>query len=277
MKIISDTSTLYSPVEGSKLDIEILPLSVSLGKDSYREYEDIETSVFLEEVKSGKLPTSSQPALGATIEAFEKYKDQDILVISMAQGLSGTYDGMLSARASVANHKRIHVINSRTLCGPHRYLVQKACDLKEKGKSLEEIKKTLTALMDTETSFLIPKDFGFLKRGGRLTPLAATIGGLLKIVPVMIKSEDGKRLEKFATKRTLRGAIQDISNYFVNNNLNEDYVIYISHAGVLEEAKKIQEQLAEVFEKVQIKLYELSPAFITQGGPGCIAIQAMKK
>ena len=52
---------------------------------------------------------------------------------------------------------------------------------------------------------------------------------------------------------------------------------FIFHAGVLEQAKSAMEQIRAVFENVAIEIYDLSPAFITQGGPGCIAIQTIRK
>ena len=137
---------------------------------------------------------------------------------------------------------------------------------------MKEIHKSIAS----EQSFLIPQDFDFLKRGGRLTPLAATIGGMLKIIPVMTKTKDGKRLEKFTMKKTLKGAIKEIIKYFQTMEVNENYRIYVSHAGVLEQAEAVIEQIQKCFEKVKIELLELSPAFIAQGGPGCIAIQAIR-
>ncbi len=277
MKIVSDTSTLYSPAQGKELDVEILPLNVSAGDNNYLEFVDVSSNDFLQEVKKGAMPISSQPSIGHTVEVFEKYNNEDILVISMADGLSGTYQGMLSAKESVVNKDKIHVINSKTLCGPHRYLLQKAVSLKQKGATIEEMIKKLQESIETEVSFLIPQDFGFLKRGGRLTPMAAGIGGLLKIIPVMKKTDDGKRIEKYAVKKTMRGVTKGVIEYFKEKGVNEDYIIFISHAGVLEQANAMKAQMQEMFEQTKIKLYELSPAFITQGGPGCIAIQVIKK
>ena len=68
----------------------------------------------------------------------------------------------------------------------------------------EEVLKEVDRLCNSHKSFLIPQDFGFLKRGGRLTPLAATIGGLMRIVPVMTQTDDGRKLEKHSIARTMK-------------------------------------------------------------------------
>lgn len=276
MRIITDSGSLFTPEQGEKLGIDVLPLHVIINKKSYKEFVDIQSEEFLEMVKAGNIPSSSQPPIGETIQVFEKYLDEELLVINMADGLSGTYQSTVAAKQSVENSQNIHVINSMTLCGPQKYLVEKAIKLKEQGFAIENVMKEIHKTIASERSFLIPQDFEFLKRGGRLTPLAATVGGMLKIIPVMIKTKDGKRLEKFTMKKTLKGAIKEIIKDFQAMEVNENYKIYVSHAGVLEQAQAVKEQIQKSFEKVKIELLELSPVFITQGGPGCIAIQTIR-
>lgn len=277
MKIITDTGSLYSPEEGKEIGIDVLPLNVTINHKSYREYVDIQSEEFIKIVQEGYVPSSSQPSVGVTMELFEKYEDEEMLVINMADGLSGTYQSTLGAKESMEKKDNIHVINSMTLCGPQRYLVQKAVKLRNEGLSLENIKKELHKSIAGEISFLIPQDFGFLKRGGRLTPLAATVGGMLRITPVMTKTKDAKRLEKFTMKKSFKSAIKEIIKFLKEKGIDENHMIYVSHAGVLEQAKSTVEQIQAAFENVTIELYDLSPAFITQGGPGCIAIQTIRK
>lgn len=277
MKIITDTGTLLSPKEGEKLGVGVLPLNVIVDKKSYKEFVEIDSQEFLDMVKEGHIPSSSQPSIGETIEMFEQYPDEELLVINMADGLSGTYQSTMSAKESVDHSDSIHVINSMTLCGPQKYLVEKALALKEKGLDIHHIMKELHKSIACEKSFLIPQDFGFLKRGGRLTPLAATLGGMLKITPIMTTTKDAKRLEKYAMKKTLKSAVKEIIKAFQELGVNEDFKIYVTHAGVLKQAQDVVKQLQATFENTIIEMYDLSPVFIAQGGPGCIAIQTIRK
>ena len=277
MNIITDTGALLSPKEGEKIGIDVLPLNVIADKKSYKEYVDVTSQEFLDIVKEGHVPSSSQPSIGETMELFEKYPEEDILVINMADGLSGTYQSTVSAKESVEHSENIHVINSMTLCGPQRYLVEKAVALREQGLDIHHIMKELHKSIACEKSFLIPQDFGFLKRGGRLTPLAATLGGMLKITPIMTTTKDAKRLEKYAMKKTFKSAVKEIMKAFQELGVNEDFKIYVTHAGVLKQAQDVVKQLQTVFENTVIEMYDLSPAFIAQGGPGCVAVQAIRK
>lgn len=277
MKIITDSGSLFSPQKGKELGIDVLPLHVIIDKKAYKEFVDIQSEEFIEMVKAGHVPSSSQPSIGETMEVFEKYQDEDILVINLADGLSGTYQSTLAAKESSECPERIHVINSMTLCGPQKYLVEKAIKLNEMGLDLEHIKKELYKSIASEKSFLIPQDFGFLKRGGRLTPLAATLGGMLRITPIMTLTKDAKRLEKYGMKKTFKSAIKEIIKAFQEMGIDENYKIYVTHAGVLQQAKDTVEQIQQAMSNVEVEIAQLSPVFIAQGGPGCIAVQAIRK
>lgn len=277
MKIITDTSSLFTPEQGEAMGITVLPLSVALGNETYREFSEIDSKTFNDKVLSGITPTSSQPSIGETMEVFEKYQDEDLIVITIADGLSGTYKSTLSVQQEAPNKDNIHIINSQTLCGPQKYLVEKAIELQKNGLSTEEIVNELESRIKTASSFLMPQDFDFLKRGGRLTPVAAKVGGLLKIVPVMMQNSDGTRLEKFTVKKTFKGAIKEVVNHYINEGIDESYKFFVSHAFDLERANEIISIVKDSFPNNEIELLELSPAFITQGGPGCTALQAIKK
>lgn len=276
MKIVTDTSTLYTPKEGQDLGIIVLPLSVTINnKESWKEFVDMFPKEFVDKVRAGGVPTSSQPSVGETMEVFENEKE-DLLVISMADGLSGTYQSNVGARESVDQNDHIHIINSKTLCGPHRYMVDKALKMQKEGVPFHEIKEEVIRLSNNNISFLIPADFDFLRRGGRLTPLAATALGMLKIVPVMTQTTDGRRLEKFTMKKTLKGAILEICKKLEEFGVNEECRLFVSHADTKERATQVVGWIQGKFPNTKIELLDLSPAFITQGGPDCIAIQAIR-
>lgn len=276
IKIITDTSALFTIEEGKRMNIDVLPLCVSVDDHHLRDL-CFDTNEFLESVKNGHVPSSSQPPIGDVIEAFERAQGNDVLSICMADGLSGTYETATMAREQMPEKERIHVLNSKTLCGPHRYLVEKTVHLRDAQEPIQVIIEKLEESIAHMQSFLIPQDFSFLKRGGRLKPAAASIGGLLKLKPVMQQVDDGKRLDKYTIKWTLSKAVSEIMEKFKEMGVNHDYMIYVSHADALADAKKIMEQIKAVFHDTEIQLLELSPAFITQGGPGCIAIQTIKK
>ena len=278
IRIITDTSALYAPNMAEELGICITPLCVSVNGKTYRELEEIDSRQFLELLSTGAIPASSQPSIGEKMDAYSSYPGDEIIDLAMADGLSGTYQSACGAREDCENKEHIHVVNTQTLCGPHRYLVEKAIALSKTTDDIHTVLKQLQESIDNSYSYLIPADFDFLKRGGRLTPLAATIGGLLKIVPIMSLTEGTtKKLEKHAIKRTFKGAVQSIIESLKEKGVNEDHIIYIAHALCPDKAALASKLLDDAFPNTEIITLELSPAFITQGGPGCIAIQSILK
>lgn len=155
VKIITDSSTLYTVKEGRDAGIESIPLCVSIGDCHGRDLQ-MDMQDFYRRIEAGQIPTSSQPPIGDVLDAYEQYKDQPILNISMADGLSGTYQSAEGAREMAKNREQITVFNSRTLCGPHRYMVDQARKMAEEGRTRDEILDWLKAAADRTESFLIP-------------------------------------------------------------------------------------------------------------------------
>ena len=276
IQIITDSSSLYTPEEAREAGFEAVPLCVCIGGSHERDLL-LDMNQYYAKIDQGLLPTTSQPPLGDVLEAFDAYKDSEIIDIAMADGLSGTYQTACGAREMSDHKERIHVFNSRTLCGPHRYMVQTAQKMKESGVTAQEILTWLREAADNTESFLIPQDFSFLKRGGRLTPLAAATGSVLKLKPIMKLTKDGKRLDKFGIKRTMVSAAQSIIDNLREKQLGSNHILYISHGNAPDDAAKISALFRNTFQNLEVRILDLSAAFVAQGGPRCVAIQYIRR
>lgn len=276
VQIITDSSTLHTVEEANELGFETLPLCVNIGDFEGRDLQ-IDMKEFYGRIQKGEIPKSSQPPIGEVVDLFEKYSDSDIINITIADGLSGTYQSACSAKEMVDNKDRITVFNCKTLCGPQRYLVEKAQKMKLEGYTAGEIIGWLEKAIDRTESFLIPQDFGFLKRGGRLTPVAAALGSVLKLKPVMTLTKDGTRLDKFTVKRTMNSAVKAVIDHLKERKLDKRHILYVSHADALEDAKNVKEMIEKAFEELEVQILDLGAAFVTQGGPKCVAIQYIEK
>lgn len=277
VRIISDTSTMYSEAEGQALGIDIAPLSVTISGETYRELTDIQTPDFIGLINKGGIPTSSQPSIGDVLDLYEKYPNEQILDIAMADGLSGTYNSACSAATMVEHPENITVVNTKTLCGPHRYMVENAQKMAEAGASLEEILAWLQVRIDNSWSYLMPNDFDYLRRGGRLSPLVASMGKILNLVPVMTLTEDCKQLISHAKKRSVPKAVQSVIDDLKAKSVDASHKFYISHADAPDFAQIAKEALIQAFGDIDIEVLMLTPVFTTQGGPKCFAIQTVLK
>ncbi len=273
VRIVSDSSTLYSSAQAREAGFAVSPLSVTIADRSYREFDEISSDEFVAIIRQGHMPTSSQPAIGEVTALYEEFAGEQILNIAMAQGLSGTYMSAVAAADLCDNADGITVINSRTLCGPHRYMVEQAVEMAKNGATLEELLAWLNPRIDTAKSFLIPADFDYLRRGGRLSPLVSHVGKMVGLSPVMTQTEDGTRLTVAGIRRGFKHAVKYCVEYLQKQGIGKGWKVYISHAAAPEKAETAIEMLRAAMPGAEYEIVPLSPAFITQGGPGCMAIQ----
>ena len=273
VRIVADTSTLYSTAQAREAGFAVSALSVTIAGKSYREFDEISAEEFVAIIRQGHMPTSSQPALGEVEALYNEFAGEEILNIAMAHGLSGTYTSACAAAELCDHADKIHVINTRTLCGPHRYLVEQAVRWAAAGEDVETIKQKLNVLIDSAKSYLVPADFDYLRRGGRLSPLVSYVGKAAGLTPVMTQTETGERLTPASIRRGFGHAVKYIAGELQKAGVGKGWRVYISHADALDKAEQAVRELKAVMPEAVYEIYPLSPAFITQGGPGCMAVQ----
>ena len=277
IRIVSDTSTLYSTGQAREAGFYVSPLSVTIAGKTYREFDEISSEEFVELIRQGHMPTSSQPAIGEVEQLYNCFPEDEIINVSMAHGLSGTYTSAVAAAQLCDHAQNITVVNTRTLCGPHRYMVEKAMEWVQEGKTVGQIVEKLNELIDSAKSFLVPADFDYLRRGGRLSPLVSYVGKAASLTPIMTQTETGERLTIAGIRRGYSHAVKFITKELEKHGIGAGWRVYISHAGAPDKAKQTLETLKEAMPEAIYEILPLSPAFITQGGPGCVAVQYVKE
>ena len=125
-------------------------------------------------------------------------------------------------------------------------------------------------------SFLMPADVDYLRRGGRLSPLVSFVGKTIKLAPVLTQSEDGRQMVMSAIKRSFKQAVSHVCDKLEVLGVGENWHLYVTHADALDMAENAVRMLKERFPGAKYEVHLLTPAFITQGGPGCVAIQAIR-
>lgn len=276
VRIVSDSSTLYSSSQAQAAGFAISPLSVTIDGAAFKEFDEIDPAQFIARIRAGGIPSSSQPALGDVTALYQSCRGQDVLNIAMADGLSGTYQTAVAAAQLCRQDVSVTVLNSRTLCGPHRYLVENAVRLAQKGLSRPAIIRRTEELMKTAKSYLLPSDFAYLRRGGRLSPLVSYVGQAVRLAPILTPTEDARQLILAGVKRTYLQSVDFIARAFAAHGVGEGWRIYIVHADAPEAAGQAYRLLHAVFPSAEIESMPLSPVFIAQGGPGCVAIQTIR-
>ena len=228
MKIVTDSSVMFSVEDGARRGMTVLPLVVAIDGQTWLEYEDISAEEFLAKVRAGALPQSASPPPALTLAAYDT--DDEVIHLAMADGLSGAYEVACGLVKQARHPERVQVVNTRTLCVPHRVLACTAVQLAGQGLDAAAVLEALDAQIATAHSYLIPEDFDYLRRGGRLTPLAATFAHLVKAFPVMKQTDDGTRLEKMKVARSFAKAVNAIADDLEARGVGEGFFLSVSHA-----------------------------------------------
>ena len=144
------------------------------------------------------------------------------------------------------------------------------------GHSVAQIKEKRNELMDSAKSYLVPADFDYLRRGGRLSPLVSYVDKAASLTPIMTQTEGGERLTIAGIRRGYSHAVKYMTKELEKNGIGAGWRVYISHAGALDKAQLTLDSLKAAMPEAYYEILPLSPAFITQGGPGCVAVQYVK-
>ncbi|MBR4875686.1 MAG: DegV family protein, partial [Clostridia bacterium] len=135
----------------------------------------------------------------------------------------------------------------------------------------------LESSIESSISFVIPEDFQFLKRSGRVTNMTARIGGILKLLPILTQTKDKTRITPVSVRRGWNAAVDVILQRLEDLHVGTNHLVTVCHAGTPEKAETIAAQIRERLPLSEIEILPLSPALMTHGGPGCIVIQAILK
>ncbi len=191
--IIADSTSDITQKEAAQLGIDILPLSVIFGDETFLDGVDMTNVEFYQRLEIDKNhPTTSQVTIGAFAELFasDKFSEEDdIIVITLAEKLSGTYQSAVIAKEGIQN-RRIHLIDSASATSGIALLVRRAIQMKDEGKTAEEIITEIEELKGRVRIYAAPSNLKSLYKGGRLSGTGAVAGTLLGIKPV-ISVKDG--------------------------------------------------------------------------------------
>ena len=203
--------------------------------------------------------------------------DEEAIMLTVADGLSGEYSTAMGLRSSLPNKDNIYIINSRSLAGPLRYMARKAAKLKDQGLSAAEIAAQMQLCAQSTISYVIPADFNYLRKSGRINNLTSRIGGALHLLPVLTQSEDRRRISLMTVRRTWKAAVGTIISSLKDTDVDERCLLSVAYAETKDLAAKVRRQIAESFPNVETELLQLSPSLITHGGPGCVVVQMVRK
>lgn len=276
--VVTD-STSYIPKEvRDELNIQLIPLSVVFGSESYKEEIELTAEQFYQEVKVRELPTTSQPSTGDFVTLFENLAKEGyeaVISIHLSSGISGAFQGAATA-ADMVEEIKVYPFDSEISCMAQGFYVIEAAKLAKEGKSPDEILARLNEMKKTLRAYFMVDDLSHLRRGGRLSSAEAIIGSLLQVKPLL--HFENKIIVPFEKIRTRKKAMKRIVELLSEDAKSGDsYQAVIIHANREEEAKEWKKELEGELPNVEFTISYFGPVIATHLGEGAMGMAWVKK
>lgn len=253
IRITSD-STCDLGVLTEQRNIGILPLQVNLDAKSYSDGVDITPQDIFDFVAQTKiLPKTSAPSIGDYEEFFKKQlEDADEVVhFNISAKSSGSHN--MAKQAAAAFGGKVRVIDSKALSSGQGLLVLAAADMRDEGKSAQEIEEEILALRERVNTSFIPDSLDYLHKGGRVSGMVKVMAGMFKIHP-LIYMNDGQLVPgtKYRGKMTqiIKQYVQDLKEKYPAYEKKRCFVTHSSAEKELVDVAKAAVQEAFEFDEV---------------------------
>ncbi len=259
--------------------IGIIPHYYDINGVTYGDEVNLTPHEFYDKMREGSMPTTmaSNPEVIRT--TFQTYVDQgyDILHLSFSSSLSGGCSNVTTGAIEICEENpgaRIVVIDTLNASLGEGMFVMKAVQLKEEGKSFDEIVTWFEAhKMDFCVRFIVD-DLNHLQRGGRISKTAAFVGTMINLKPILYINEEGK-LVPLSTARGRKKSLSTICNDMLDSMgkyKDTDDVICIVHGDSLQDAQYLADLVRDKLPHKQIILNTVSPSIGSHSGPGAIGL-----
>lgn len=276
--VVLDSGSNYYNEDIDIPGLYAIPLQLIDGETAYKESVEISIREINKKMMNGIRIQTSLPVLGEIESLFRQIKEDgydQIFAVPITSGISGTLEAMVSA----ANIVEIdfNYIDCYTTMHTQLYIGIQARKLINEGKSVDETKSLLQNVVNHSNTFIIPDNLEHLSQGGRLSPLAAKLGGLLRIKPILHldKSTNGV-IDPFDKVRTMNGALDRVVKAFQEEGVDDTYHITITHVENRKDAEIMAEKLKAVYPDNKITIDDLISTVSAHVGIGTIALQYYK-
>ena len=246
---------------------------------SEKEYfsNDMPPHDFYDQMRQGQVAKTAAVNVDTFKKAFEKdvSEGKDLLYLGFSSGLSTTYNsGRLACEelSEVYPDRKILFVDTLCASAGQGLLVYLAVEKQREGATIEEVAAYIESIKLNLCHWFTVDDLVYLKRGGRVSPAVALLGGMLNIKPVMHVDNDG-HLIKVGTARGRKNSLKALADYYESLALDrEGSVIFISHGDCEEDARELEGMLkAKGAPDVRLITY-VGPVIGAHSGPGTMAL-----
>ena len=232
---------------------------------------------FYARIKAGLTVTTSQISPQQYMDLFEPWLKQglDVVFVCMSSGISGSCNSArIGAQMILEQYpqRRIEVVDTLGASLGEGLIALEAARLRDEDISAEAAALQLRALVKRMFNVFTVDDLMHLRRGGRLSNVAAIVGMVLNIKPLLKGNEEGK-IVSFAKVRGRKRSIEALAERYDRLVVSpETQTVGIAQAGCREDAEYLAQLLRRNKPPKEILTVEYEPVTGSHVGPGALAL-----
>lgn len=254
--------------------ITTIPLYVLWGDEQLRDGVDIDQEGFFARLRDDPIhPKTSQPTPGDFVRALQELKAREILIITLSEALSGTYESAVKAREEL--DVPIRVVNSRSLSMGLGWQVVAAARAREQGADVEGMVAAAEWVRENTSLLLTVDTLEYLHRGGRIGGAAKLLASVVQLKPLLGINHTTGTLEAVEKIRTRRRALQRVvEGTFERVDPAKPTHAAVIHGAAPEDAGMLLDEVLKRCEQAETVLSAVTPVLGVHGGPGVVGIAA---
>lgn len=268
--IVTDSTSDLTPAQQERHGISVVPLNVHFGQETFRDGVDISPDQFIDRmVQSDRLPTTSQPSVGAFEACFRQLAaDYDEICCPLISGkLSGTVQSATLAARAVADEIRVEVVDTASVSAALGMQAIEAATLADRGFDATAIAKALTAETDQYHIVFFVETLEHLRRGGRIGKAAQLVGTMIRLRPLL--RLEGGLVVPYERSRTRARATEALVDFIRElPGIEQAAVIYNS---TIDDAEALARQISEIT-GMPVDTIRFGPVISTHVGPGVLGV-----
>ncbi len=266
--IVTDSTSDITPDLAHELDVRVVPLTVAIGEETFMDGDFSQEEFFRRMDEAPKLPTTSQPSVGAFVDAYraELERFERIVSVHISSALSGTLESAHEAARQFGD--RVTVFDTRNLSWGEALQVLEAARLADAGGGVPEVLAALEQARSRVRMVVGLDKLDNLAKGGRIGKVAALLGGLLS-TRVLITVNDQGSFEVAGKPRGAKAALEATMDWVKKEMGSARRGRFaIMHALSREKAEWLEARVREAFEVAELHVIEAGAAITAHTGTG---------
>lgn len=281
-RIFTDTDTDVTPEIAAKYGYSLISMPYSVDGVTTYPYEDFteyDYHAFYDSLRAGALPNTSAISEERYIAYFEPVfaAGEDILYVHFSAAMTMTFENMKKAVDALLEkypERRFYTVDTKGITSISLNIAEEIGDLYKAGKTAEEIVKWAETEVDHFAQYFFADDLKFFKHSGRVSGLAATMGTLLGVRPIIYMSAEGQMVS-IGKERGRTRAMEKLVSYVEElGDEIENHRIVIGHTDAEDIARETAEMLIARFpdKKLRIEYDIVNPTAGSHCGPNGVGI-----